>query len=64
MTDELADALDAFGHSGARACPPAGRGPDFSFGGDILTWPEMNVQDLCFGGGFELALRADVVFAG
>ena len=49
MTDELADALDAFGHSGARAVLLRAEGPDFSFGGDILTWPEMNVQDLCFG---------------
>ncbi|MFF4693944.1 enoyl-CoA hydratase/isomerase family protein [Streptomyces sp. NPDC001307] len=66
-------------------------GPDFSFGGDIVDWPDADVrqlrtlfesymqvfnqferlplpviaavQGLCFGGGLELALRADVVFA-
>jgi enoyl-CoA hydratase/carnithine racemase len=92
MTDELADALDAIGRSGSRAVLLRAEGPDFSFGGDILPWPEMKVQELralfdyhmnvfnqferlpmpvlaavqglCFGGGFELALRADVIFAG
>src|SRR6185312_2746448 len=65
---------------------------NFSFGGDIMTWPDARVrelrarfghymsvfnrfehlpvpvvaavQGLCFGGGLELALRADVIFAG
>jgi enoyl-CoA hydratase/carnithine racemase len=91
MSDELADALDAVGRSDARAVLLRGDGPDFSFGGDIVTWPDMDtrelrtlferhmsvfnrfeqlplpviaaVQGLCFGGGFELALRADVIFA-
>ena len=66
-------------------------GSDFSFGGDIVPWPEMSqrelrtlfegylqvfnqferlsvptivaAQGLCAGGGLELALRADVLFA-
>jgi enoyl-CoA hydratase/carnithine racemase len=92
VTNELADALDAVGRSDARAVLLRSDGPDFSFGGDITTWPDADVrelrtlferhmsvfnqferlplpviaavQGLCFGGGFELALRADVIFAG
>jgi enoyl-CoA hydratase/carnithine racemase len=92
MADDLAEAVDAVGRSDARAVLLRAEGPDFSFGGDILTWPDLDarelrtlferymsvfnrferlplpviaaVQGLCFGGGFELALRADVIFAG
>jgi enoyl-CoA hydratase/carnithine racemase len=92
MADELAAALDAVGRSDARAVLLRADGPDFSFGGDIVTWPDTDVRELrtlferymsvfnqlerlplpviaavhglCFGGGFELALRADVIFAG
>jgi enoyl-CoA hydratase/carnithine racemase len=91
MADELAEALDAIGRSDARAVLLRSEGKDFSFGGDIMTWPGADVrelrslferymsvfnqferlpmpviaavQGLCFGGGFELALRADMIFA-
>jgi enoyl-CoA hydratase/carnithine racemase len=91
MVEELAAAMAGIASSDARAVLLCAAGPDFSFGGDILPWPErsrselratferyMNVfnqferlplpvvaavQGLCFGGGLELALRADVVFA-
>jgi enoyl-CoA hydratase/carnithine racemase len=91
MLDELRDALAAIGNSDARALLLGAEGPDFSFGGDIVPWPEMSlrelrtlfesymntfnqferlsiptvaaVQGLCFGGGLELAVRADVIFA-
>jgi enoyl-CoA hydratase/carnithine racemase len=67
------------------------QGPNFSFGGDIVDWPDMSVrqlratfeqymavfnrferlplpvvaavQGLCFGGGLELAIRADMIVA-
>src|SRR5258708_21208005 len=92
MIDELAAAVDAIERSGARAVLVRSEGENFSFGGDIMSWPEAGthqlrarfehymsvfnrfermpmpviaaVQGLCFGGGLELALRADVVFAG
>jgi enoyl-CoA hydratase/carnithine racemase len=91
MADDLADAVDAVGCSDARAVLLRADGPDFSFGGDIVPWPDLDarelrtlferymsvfnrferlplpviaaVQGLCLGGGFELALRADVIFA-
>ncbi|MEU1371540.1 enoyl-CoA hydratase/isomerase family protein [Streptomyces sp. NPDC005803] len=91
LLQELSTALDAISASDARAVLLRADGPDFSFGGDIMEWPDMNqrelrglferymnafnqferlplpvvaaVQGLCFGGGFELALRADVIFA-
>jgi enoyl-CoA hydratase/carnithine racemase len=91
MLDEFRDALEAIGNSDARALLLRAEGPDFSFGGDIVPWPDMSqrelrtlferymsvfnqferlsiptvaaVQGLCFGGGFELAIRADVIFA-
>jgi enoyl-CoA hydratase/carnithine racemase len=92
MVAELADSLDAIERSGARAVVLRAEGDNFSFGGDIRTWPDAPVQELratftrfldvfnrleqlpmpviaavhglCFGGGFELALRADVILAG
>jgi hypothetical protein len=45
MADELADAIDAIGRSGARAVLLRAEGPDFSFGGDIVPWPDMDVTD-------------------
>ncbi|WP_318219029.1 enoyl-CoA hydratase/isomerase family protein [Streptomyces sp. SCL15-6] len=91
LIQELGTALDTISTSDARAVLLRADGPDFSFGGDIMDWPDMNVrelrglferymdvfnrferlplpvvaavQGLCFGGGFELALRADVIFA-
>jgi enoyl-CoA hydratase/carnithine racemase len=91
MADELAEAVDAVGRSDARAVLLRADGPDFSLGGDIVTWPDLGprelrtlferymsvfnrferlplpviaaVHGLCLGGGFELALRADVIFA-
>jgi enoyl-CoA hydratase/carnithine racemase len=91
MIDDLDDAIDVIGDSDARAVVLRSEGENFSFGGDILPWPEENgrqlrarferymsvfnrfermplpvvaaVQGLCFGGGLELALRADVLFA-
>ncbi len=92
VADELSEAIDRIGASEARALLLKAEGPDFSFGGDIMNWPDLNrrqlralferymsvfnrferlpipvvaaVQGLCFGGGLELALRADVIFAG
>ncbi len=91
MADELAEAVDVVGRSDARAVLLRADGSDFSFGGDIVTWPDLDARELrtlferytsvfnrfeqlpmpviaavhglCFGGGFELALRADVIFA-
>jgi len=92
MSDELAEAVDAIGRSGARALLLRADGPDFCFGGDITPWPTMTTRELralfehhmsvfnrferlpiptiasvqghCFGGGLELAIRADLIFAG
>lgn len=92
MVDELAAAITAIERSGARAVLLRSEGENFSFGGDIMDWPDTSthalrarfehymsvfnrferlpmpviaaVQGLCFGGGLELALRADLVFAG
>jgi enoyl-CoA hydratase/carnithine racemase len=91
MADDLAEAVEAVGRSDARVVLLRADGPDFSFGGDIVTWPDLDARELralferymsvfnrferlplpviaavhglCFGGGFELALRADVIFA-
>lgn len=92
MVDELAAAINAIAGSDARAVLLRSTGENFSFGGDIMSWPDASMQDLrelfehymsvfnrferipmpviaavqglCFGGGFELALRADMIFAG
>lgn len=89
---KLGAAIAEIGRSGVRAALLSADGPDFSFGGDVVPWPELSphelraafeqrfatvnqwerlaiptvvaVQGLCFGGGFELAIRSDVVFAG
>ena len=91
MVEDLAAAMACIAGSDARAVLLCAAGPDFSFGGDILPWPERTrsalratferymdvfnqferlplpvvaaVQGFCFGGGLELALRADVIFA-
>jgi enoyl-CoA hydratase/carnithine racemase len=88
---ELADAIDKIEAGEFRAVLLRANGPDFSFGGDIMNWPDMTmrqlratfdqymsvfnrferlplpviaaVQGLCFGGGLELAIRADMIFA-
>jgi len=91
MLEEFSAAIDAIGKSEARALLVTAEGPDFSFGGDIVPWVDLNdrelrtlfegylnafnkferlsiptvaaVRGLCFGGGLELAVRADVIFA-
>lgn len=91
MVDELATAVSAIERSDARVVLVRAEGENFSFGGDITSWPDDTprqlrarfegymdvfnrferlplpviavVQGLCAGGGFELALRADVIFA-
>ena len=91
MIDELEDAINAVGGSNARALLIRAEGKNFSFGGDIVPWPNLATHELrvrferymavfnrferiplpvvgavhgvCFGGGLELALRADVIFA-
>ncbi|MDQ7809019.1 enoyl-CoA hydratase/isomerase family protein [Amycolatopsis sp. A133] len=91
MVDQLSAAVDAIAASDARAVLLRAEGPDFSFGGDIVPWPDWNrrqlrsafehylftfnrfeqlplpviaaVHGLCAGGGLELAVRADVIFA-
>ncbi|MCO6006999.1 enoyl-CoA hydratase/isomerase family protein [Actinoallomurus purpureus] len=87
MATEFAQALEAIGRSSARAVLVRSEGPDFSFGGDVVDWPDADVRGLrtlferymqvfnqlerlplpviaavhglCFGGGLELAFRAD-----
>jgi len=88
---ELAAAIETVEAGDSRAVLLRARGPDFSFGGDIVDWPDMSacqlratfeqymavfsrferlplpvvaaVQGLCFGGGLELAIRADMIVA-
>ena len=91
LGDELSAAIDTIEAGDFRAVLLRANGPDFSFGGDIMNWPDMTVrqlratfdryltvfnrferlplpviaavQGLCFGGGLELAIRADMIFA-
>jgi len=91
MADELAGIVAAIESGESRAVLLRAKGTDFSFGGDIVPWPDMStrelrtlferymntfnrferlsiptvaaVQGLCFGGGLELAVRADVIIA-
>jgi enoyl-CoA hydratase/carnithine racemase len=91
MVGELHEANQAIESSSARAILLMAAGQDFSFGGDIMPWPEKDarqlrptferymrvfneferlpiptiaaVQGACLGGGLELAVRADIVFA-
>jgi enoyl-CoA hydratase/carnithine racemase len=88
---ELSAAIDKIEAGEFRAVLLRANGPDFSFGGDIMNWPDMTVrqlratfeqymttfnrferlplpviaavQGLCFGGGLELTIRADMIFA-
>lgn len=90
--EELVAALDQAHVDGARAIVVRSVGENFSYGGDITSWPKTNVAELrgkfegyisafnrlerisvpvvsavrglCSGGGFELALRTDIIFAG
>jgi enoyl-CoA hydratase/carnithine racemase len=91
VVDDLYNAIDELIAKEARAVLLCADGPDFSHGGDVLPWPNLEareiksiferymdgfnrlerlpipviaaVQGLCNGGGFELALRADILFA-
>src|SRR5271170_6388579 len=91
LGDELSAAIDTIEAGEFRAVLLRANGPDFSFGGDIMNWPDMTVrqlralfeqymavfnrferlplpvvaavQGLCFGGGLELAIRADLIVA-
>jgi enoyl-CoA hydratase/carnithine racemase len=88
---ELAAAIETVEAGDSRAVLLRARGPNFSFGGDIVDWPDMSVrqlratfeqymaifnrferlplpvvaavQGLCFEGGLELAIRADMIVA-
>ena len=90
--EELVAAIDQAHVDGARAILLRSTGENFSYGGDITSWPGMDVavlrgkfegyisafnrlervsmpvvsavRGLCSGGGFELALRTDIIFAG
>lgn len=92
MIDDLARTIEAVAKSGARALLLRAEGENFSYGGDILSWPGTDVRELralferymsvfnqferlpiptlaavrglCFGGGLELSIRADLIFAG
>jgi enoyl-CoA hydratase/carnithine racemase len=46
MLDELGEALTAIGNSDARALLLRAEGADFSFGGDIVPWPDMSAREL------------------
>jgi enoyl-CoA hydratase/carnithine racemase len=92
MVEQFATIIEKIESSESRAVLLRADGPDFSFGGDIMKWPDMSVrqlratfdrylsvfnrferlplpvvaavQGLCFGGGLELAIRADMIIAG
>ncbi len=91
LAAELSAAIDKIEVGEVRAVVLRAAGPDFSFGGDIMNWPDMTVRQLratfeqymsvfnrferlplpviaavhglCFGGGLELAIRADLIIA-
>jgi enoyl-CoA hydratase/carnithine racemase len=44
---KLGEAIAEIGRSGARAALLSAAGPDFSFGGDIVPWPELSPQEAC-----------------
>ena len=46
MADELCEIVNVIGRSEARAVLLKAEGPDFSFGGDIVPWAGMSVQEL------------------
>ncbi|QIE26603.1 hypothetical protein SBC1_41210 (plasmid) [Caballeronia sp. SBC1] len=46
MVDELAAAVTAIERSDARAVLVRSEGENFSFGGDIMTWPDASVREL------------------
>jgi hypothetical protein len=46
MVDELAGEIDAIGRSDARAVLIRGEGENFSFGGDIMPWPDASTREL------------------
>ncbi len=46
LFDELEIAPTAIGDSDARALLVHAEGPDFSFGGDIVDWPDMTTREL------------------
>ena len=46
MIDELAAAIDGIGRSDARAVLIRGAGGNFSFGGDIMPWPDASKREL------------------
>src|SRR5205807_8863269 len=90
--EELVAAINQAHVDGARAILLRSTGENFSYGGDITPWPDMDVAALrgkfegyisafnrlerisvpvvsavrgrCSGGGFELALRPDIILAG
>jgi enoyl-CoA hydratase/carnithine racemase len=45
---ELGEAIAQIGRSGARAAPLSAEGPDFSFGGDVVPWPELVIAMQCW----------------
>jgi enoyl-CoA hydratase/carnithine racemase len=91
VIDDLHKAIDELTDKKARAVLLCAEGPDFSHGGDVRPWGELEaheinaiferymdgfnrlerlpipvvvaVQGLCNGGGLELALRGDILFA-
>src|SRR5271155_2222628 len=46
MTEQLADIIDSIEGSESRAVLLCAEGPDFSFGGDIMNWPDMSTRHL------------------